>query len=381
MFLIRGGLVKTMEGMDIEGGSVLVNGKKILAVGKDIFVPAEAKVIEAEGCIITPGLIDAHTHIGVHEEAMRWEGADYNERTNPITPQMRAIDAINPLDETFTRALHAGVTCAVTGPGSANVLGGTFLALKLSGRCVDEMVVKNPVAMKAAFGENPKHCYGQEERKSPITRMGIAALLREELSRAKDYERKLQEAKETPDRDLGLEALLPVLHKEIPLKCHAHRADDILTALRIAHEFDLNVTLDHCTEGHLISDILAKEGFPVLVGPSLGSKTKIELKSKSFETVNLLYQAGLSVSIITDSPVIPLEYLPLCAGLAIKAGLPEQAAWEAITINPAKAAGIADRVGSLAPGKDADIVVFEGNPLREIQARPRQVFLDGEPQL
>ena len=275
---------------------------------------------------------------------------------------------------------RSGVTCAITGPGSANVLGGTFLALKLSGKCVDEMVVKNPVAMKAAFGENPKNCYGQQEKKIPMTRMGIAALLREELSAARDYDRKRKEGKDI-DVNLAYEALLPVLHREIPLKCHAHRADDILTALRITHEFDLRVTLDHCTEGHLIADILAKEGFPVLVGPSLGSKSKIELKNKSFETVNLLYQAGLSVSIITDSPVIPLEYLPLCAGLAIKAGLPEEAAWKAITINPAKATGIEDRLGSLAPGKDADIVIFEGNPLRDIQATPRQVFLDGKPQL
>ena len=381
MKLVKGGIVKTMAGPDISGGSILVDGGKIVAVGRRLKAPEGCEVIDASGCIVTPGLVDAHCHVGLHEEAVRWEGLDINERSDPVTPQLRAIDAICPTDEGLSLALAAGVTSCLTGPGSANVMGGTFVAIKLHGDCVDDMVIRNPVAMKIAFGENPKGCYGQNGGKAPVTRMAIASLLRDTLFQAARYrDEKAAAEKEgkTPPFNLKYEALQPVLSGEIPLKAHAHRADDIATALRIAEEFGLRLTLDHCTEGALIVDHLAKAGRPCLIGPSLGSKSKFELKNKSFATAGILDNAGIEVSIITDAPVIPLEYLPLCAGLAIKAGMKEESAWRAITINPAKAGGIDARVGSLEPGKDADIVAFDGNPLREIAARPRFVMVDGE---
>ena len=376
MLLIRNGYVKTITHGDLPRGDVLVQDGKILAVGEHLDAPAEAEVVEAEGLLVTPGLMDAHTHIGLDEEAIRWEGADYNEMSSPVTPEMRGIDGINPQDEAFRLALEGGVTCAVTGPGSANVIGGTFSAIKLHGECVDDMILRDPVAMKAAFGENPKGCYGQHDRKKPVTRMGISALLRETLAKAQRYAAK-KDAGEDQPFDFQMEAMLPVIRREIPLKCHAHRADDMLTALRIAEEFGVDITLDHCTDGHLIAGILAKKGKPVLVGPSLGNKSKFELKNKTFATPGILYAAGLEVCIITDAPVIPLYYLPLVAGLAVREGLPEDAAWRAITINPARVAGVESRVGSLEPGKDADIVLFDANPLHDIQARAKAVFVDG----
>lgn len=385
MLLIKNGYVKPITGADIPCGQVLIDQGKILAVGETIDVPADCPVYDATGCMVTPGLIDAHTHLGVHEEAQRWEGNDTNEYSNPVTPTVRGIDGINPMDEGFANALKGGVTTAVIGPGSANVVGGTFAALKLHGRCVDDMVIKEPVAMKIAFGENPKGAYGQNGRKEPYTRMGVASLLRQLLAKTKKYAEDIAAAEKDPAKtrpfDPQLEAMLPVIRKEIPLKAHAHKAYDILTALRIAKEFDVNITLDHVTEGHLIVEELKRAGKPLLVGPSLGSKTKIELAEKSFATPGILYNAGMEICIITDAPVIPLYYLPLCAGLAIREGLPEDAAWRAITINPAKVAGIDARVGSLEAGKDADIAVFKGNPLRDIQAKAQQVFVGGEPVL
>lgn len=382
MLLIKGGLVKPIAGEDIPDGQVLIDGGKIVAVGKDLDVPEGTEVYEAAGCIVTPGLVDAHTHIGLDEEAIRWEGADYNEMSDPVTPDMRGIDGINPQDEAFRLALQGGVTAAVTGPGSANVLGGTFVAIKLYGNVVDKMVLKNPAAMKAAFGENPKGCYGQNGRKAPVTRMGVAALLRETLEKTRRYAEEIEEAEKDDTKkrpyDPKLEAMLPVIRREIPLKCHAHRADDMLTAIRIAEEFGIRLTLDHCTDGHLIADTLAEKGYPVLVGPSLGNKSKFELKNKTFATPGVLAKAGLEICIITDAPVIPLYHLPLCAGLAIREGMPEDAAWRAITINPARVAGVADRIGSLEAGKDADIAVFSSDPLHDIQAVAKQVFVDGK---
>lgn len=384
MLLIQHGIIKTMEGPDISCGDILVDDNgKIAAIGENLPVPANTEIFDATGMLVTPGFVDGHCHIGLHEEIVGQVGNDTNEATNPITPQLRGIDAINPMDEGLSEALKAGVTCAVTGPGSANVVGGTFCAIKLFGKRVDKMVVKNPVAMKIAFGENPKRVYGSRQQ-MPASRMATAALLRGLLFKAKEYEEKWAayeagepEAKK-PDFDLQLEAMRPVMRKEIPLKAHAHRADDIFTALRIAKEFDLNITLDHCTDGALIADELAEEGKPVLVGPSLGSKSKIELVHKSFETPGILAKAGLKLAIITDAPVIPLQYLPLCAGLAVKDGLCEEDAWKAITINPAQIAGIADRVGSLAIGKDADIAIFHGNPLTDIGCKTEAVFVNGK---
>ena len=376
MLLIRNGYVKTITRGDLPCADILVEGGKIAAIGEHLEAPEGCEVFEAEGMLVTPGLMDAHTHIGLDEEAVRWEGDDYNEMSSPVTPEMRGIDGINPQDEAFRLALEGGVTCAVTGPGSANVIGGTFSAIKLHGDCVDDMILRDPVAMKAAFGENPKGCYGQRDRKKPVTRMGIAALLRETLAKAKRYAGKKDAGEDVPF-DFQLEAMLPVIRREIPLKCHAHRADDMLTALRIAEEFGIDITLDHCTDGHLIAGILAKKGRPVLVGPSLGDKSKFELKNKTFETPAILHKAGLEVCLITDAPVIPLYYLPLVAGLAVREGLPEDAAWRAITINPARVAGVESRVGSLEAGKDADIAVFDENPLHSIQARAKAVFVNG----
>ena len=379
MILLKGGLVKTMAGPDIENGEVLIDGGKIVAVGKNL--PADgAEIVDAAGRIVTPGLVEAHCHVGIDEEGVRWEGNDTNEYSSPVTPELRAIDGINPRCEAFRCALEAGVTAIATGPGSANVLGGTFVALKTCGRDVDSMVLRMPVAMKAAFGENPKGCYGQDGKKRPVTRMAVAAMLRETLTKAFRYAEECDEAKKNGTKapfDFAMEAMLPVVRGEIPLKAHAHRADDILTVVRIAKEFGIRLTLDHVTEGHLIVDQLAEAGWPVLVGPSMTSKSKYELRERTFETPGILDRAGLQVSIITDAPVIPLYYLPLCAGLAVKAGMDEDAAWRAVTINSAKALGVADRIGSLEPGKDADVVVFDGNPLREIGAKPATVFVNG----
>lgn len=378
MLLIKNGHIKTMVGSDLDNGSILIGGDgKIIAVGEDIDAPDVCQVIDAQGKLVTPGLVEAHCHIGLHNEAVGWEGMDYNEGVDPVTPQMRAIDSIWPLDESFALARKGGVTTCCTGPGSANVLGGTFAAIKTYGKRVDDMIVKNPIAMKCAFGENPKRFYGQQGKKAPLTRMGTAALLRETLFRAKAYMEE-KDAGMEPKFDMKLEAMLPVMRGEIPLKAHAHRSDDIFTAIRIAKEFGLKLTLDHCTDGAVIAGELAKEGHPAFVGPSLGSKTKVELFSKSFETPGALHKAGVKVSIITDAPVIPQQYLSMCAGMAVRAGLPVAEGWRAITINPAESIGISDRVGSLEPGKDGDVVIWSDDPLVNVGAYALCTVIDGK---
>ena len=378
MLLIRNGYVKTMAGPDLPSGCVLIGDDgKILSVEENLTPPEGAQVIDAEGRLVTPGCVDAHCHIGLDNEGMGWEGHDYNEIVEPLTPQLRAIDSINPMDEAFTNALAGGVTSACTGPGSANVVGGTFVAIKLVGKRVDNMIIKDPIAMKCAFGENPKRCYGQGGKKSPMTRMAVAALLRELLFKTQRYMQDKQAGK-NPPFDMKLEAMIPVLEGKIPLKAHAHRADDILTSIRVAKEFGVKLTLDHCTDGALIADELAKEGLPAFVGPSLGGKSKIELRNKSFTTPAVLHEAGVPISIITDAPVIPLQYLPMCAGMAVDAGLNIEEAWRAITINPATQIGIADRVGSLEPGKDADIVIWTADPLTTIGGAAYMTIVDGK---
>ena len=376
MLLIQNAHILPIVGDEIENGSLLLDQGKIAAIGPQLPVPPGAEVIDAQGRLVTPGCIDAHCHVGLDNEAMNWEGADFNEMVDPITPQMRAIDSINPLDEGLADAVQGGVTTVCTGPGSANVVGGTFAVIKLYGKRVDKMILKDPAAMKCAFGENPKGCYGKNGSKAPMTRMGTAALLRELLFKARRYRDDKLSGKE-PAFDMKLEAMLPVMAGEIPLKCHCHRADDILTAVRIAKEFGLRATLDHCTDGELIADELAEEDFPVFIGPSLGHKSKIELKNKSFTTPGVLNRAGLTVSIITDAPVIPLRYLPMCAGLAVNSGLDKAEAWKAITINPAVSLGVADRVGSLEPGKDADVVIWTADPLSEIGGEAWCTIIDG----
>ena len=378
MLLIKNGHIKTMAGREFTNGSVLIGDDgKITAVGETLEAPEGAPVIDAQGRLVTPGCVDAHCHIGLDNEAVGWEGRDYNEIVDPITPQMRAIDSIYPQDEAFPNAIRGGVTTACTGPGSANVIGGTFTVIKLVGNRVDNMIVKDPIAMKCAFGENPKRCYGQGSKKSPMTRMAVAALLRETLFKTRRYMED-KAAGKNPPFDMKLEAMEPVLRGEIPLKCHAHRADDILTAIRVAKEFGVKMTMDHCTDGEVIADELAKEGFPAFVGPSLGGKSKIELQNKSFTTPGVLSKAGVKVSIITDAPVIPLQNLPMCAGLAANAGLPMEEAWKAITINPAESLGIADRVGSLEPGKDGDVVIWTADPLTTIGGEAYVTVVDGK---
>ena len=378
MLLIKNGHIKTMAGTELENGCILIGDHgKILEVGESLTAPEGCKVIEAEGRLVTPGLVEAHCHIGLHNEAVGWEGMDYNEGIDPVTPQMRAIDSIWPLDESFELARQGGVTTCCTGPGSANVLGGTFVAIKTAGKRVDDMIVKYPIAMKCAFGENPKRFYGHNGKKAPMTRMGTAALLRETLFKAKAYMEEKDAGKE-PKFDMKLESMLPVMRGEIPLKAHAHRSDDIFTSIRIAKEFGLKLTLDHCTDGAVIAEELAKEGYPAFVGPSLGSKTKIELQSKSFEAPGILQKAGVKVSIITDAPVIPQQYLSMCAGQAVQAGLPMEEGWKAITCNPAESIGIADRVGSLEPGKDGDVVIWSADPLVNVGACAVCTVIDGK---
>lgn len=378
MLFIKNGHIKTMAGSEFACGCVLIdNNGKIAAVGENIEAPEGAQVIDAKGHLVTPGLVDAHCHIGLDNEGIGWEGHDFNEIVDPITPQMRAIDSINPQDEAFGNAIRGGVTTACTGPGSANVIGGTFVAIKLYGKRVDNMILRDPIAMKCAFGENPKRCYGQGSKKSPMTRMAVAALLRETLFKTKRYMAD-KEAGKNPGFDMKLEAMEPVLRGEIPLKCHAHRADDILTSIRVAKEFGVGLTLDHCTDGEVIADELAKEGYPAFVGPSLGGKSKVELQHKSFTTPKVLQEAGVKVSIITDAPVIPLQNLAMCAGLAADAGMEMEEAWKAITINPAETVGIADRVGSLEVGKDGDVVIWCADPLTTIGGKALVTIVDGK---
>lgn len=380
MILIKNGYIMTMEGIDYPNGSILINNGKIVRVGKDIEPCNNCRIIDAEGMLVTPGLIDGHCHIGMIEEGISSEGDDVNELSDPITPQLRGIDGINPRCSAFHAAVMGGVTTAVTGPGSGNVIGGQFVAIKTYGTIVDDMVIKAPVAIKIAFGENPKACYGSQ-KKVPYTRMANAALIRETLIKSVEYYQEIEAACEKgtakPRFDMKLDAMLPVIKREIPLKAHVHRIDDMFTALRISKEFNLNITLDHCTEAHLDAKRLAKENCGFLVGPSFGSKSKYELKEKTFDTPRVMHEAGIEFGIITDSPVIPLGYLTLCAGLAVKAGLPQEAAWRAITINAAQIIGISDRVGSLKAGKDADIVVFRGNPLVDIGYETAMTIIDG----
>ena len=377
MLLIKNGMIYTMGKAGILQGDILIDNGKIKAVGKDLAVDAK-QVIDASGFNIYPGLIEAHCHLGLHESSIQFEGNDVNESTDPITPQLRAIDGINPMDETVRLACSHGVTSVCAGPGSANVIGRTFTTYKTNGTCIDKMIIKDNVAMKVAFGENPKRVYQNSKIK---TRMQTAAYLRETLLKTKEYLAKKEAAgddiSKRPALDMKLEAMIPVIQKKMPLKIHAHRADDILTALRIVKEFDLNCTLDHCTEGHLILDEVKASGFPALVGPSLGNKSKFELKEKSFNTPGILNKAGVKIAIITDSPVIPQEYLSLCAALAVKHGLDEMEALKAITINPAEILGIADRVGSLESGKDADLVFVKGN-LLSYEAEVMKTMINGE---
>lgn len=337
-----------------------------------------AKILDAAGLWVYPGFVEAHCHLGLDGYGIGFEGADYNEVTDSLTPQLSAVDGLNPQDESIRFAMEAGVTCVAAGPGSSNVLGGTFTVYKTVGKRIDDMIVKERAAMKCAFGENPKVCYKEKDNYS---RMSTASKIRIMLMRTREYLAKQEAAGEDiwkrPPYDPKLEALIPVIQGTLPLKAHVHQANDIYTAIRIAKEFHVGLALDHCTDGSLIADDLAKEGYPVAVGPSLGHATKFELKNKSFATPGDLVQAGCQVSIITDSPVIPQQYLALCAGLAVKSGMDEFEALKAITIQAARHIGVQDRVGSLEVGKDADLVIAAGNPLVS-DTKIQFVIIDGK---
>ena len=377
MLCIKNGLIHDAVNREAYKGDILVENGKISVIGRDISVTEGTEIIDAEGLQVYPGFVEAHCHLGLDNYACGFEGDDYNEMTDIICPQLHGCDGIYPQDPTLKMAAEGGVTCVATGPGSANVLGGTFVAIKTVGKRVDKMIVKDPIAMKCAFGENPKRCYRD---KSCSCRMDIASKLRETLKRARDYMERKEMAREDiskrPVYDPKLEALIPVLKKEIPLKAHAHRADDIFSAIRVAKECDVRLTLEHVTDGSLIAEELAEENYPVAVGPTFGHATKLELINKSFETPGILAKAGCQVSIITDSPVIPQQYLALCAGFAVQSGMDEFDALKAITINPARHIGVDDRVGSLEVGKDADIVIADGSPLIST-TRIVKVLIDG----
>lgn len=361
MICIRNGLVFDAVNDMPEKKDILIDDGKIAEIGKELNIPQDCEVVDAEGLQVYPGFIDAHSHLGTIGSSIKFEGDDVNEMTDIMTPHLRGIDCIEPMDIAFSEAREGGVTTVCVGPGSANVVGGTFVAMKTVGKRVDDMVINDCVAMKCAFGENPKRCY---KDKNNYSRMSTAAKLREILFKTQEYDAKIKAAGDDvtkkPPFDFKLEAMLPVIRREIPLKAHAHRADDMFTALRIAKEFDVRITLEHVTDGSLIVDELAKENVMLAIGPSFGHRTKFELKNKSFRTPGDLANAGCHVSIITDAPVIPQQYLRLCAGLAVKEGMKEFDALKAITIHPAEHAGVADRVGSLEVGKDADIVLMDG---------------------
>ena len=370
--LFKNATIYTMEQEPFVGDFKIDKGV-FTQVGKNLTANEGEDVQDLNGLFVFPGLVESHCHLGMEETAIRFEGDDVNEITDPITPNMRGIDGCNPMDETIESALKGGVTTVAAGPGSANVLGGTFFAYKTKGNCIDEMTIENPIAMKAAFGENPKRCY---QGKKIDTRMQISALLRETLEKTKEYLAKKEAGKDIA-YDQKLEAMIPVVKRELPLKCHAHRADDILTAIRIAKEENIKITLDHVTDARCILPQIKESGFPCICGPALTHKSKFELANMSFETPNELYKAGILFSIITDSPVIPQQYLSLSAALAAKAGLPEYEAIKAITINPAKILGLDNRVGSIKVGKDADFVICTKNIL-DTQNEIQSVYVDGK---
>lgn len=380
--LITNVTVHTMEGVTIPNGYVAVSEDKIAKVGPMEECPGhwEGETLDGEQGHVLPGFVDAHSHLGMFGDAQGFEADDGNEATDPCTPHLRAIDAINPLDRCFQEARAAGVTTVLTGPGSANPISGQFAAIKTAGRWVDEMVIKAPVAMKLALGENPK-CVYNERHETPVTRMATAAIIRENLRKALEYAEKLEKAEadeeeDKPDYDAKLEALLPVVRGELPVHIHAHRADDIATGVRIAKEFGLKCVIVHGTEAHLIHELLEQEGIPVITGPALGDRSKPELANMTIESPAVLTLRGVKTAICTDHPEVPIQYLPLCAALAVKGGMNPEAALAAITINAAKIAGIDDRVGSLAPGKDADLVLTTGHPIN-LLSRVKAVFING----
>ena len=381
MLLIKNGKILTMSGKNYENGCVLIKDKKIAKVAENIELNSDdnCKVIDATGCLVMPGIIEAHCHIGIKEERKGFEGDDCNEMNDPVTPYLRALDGINVMDSAFHTALSSGITGVMVGPGSSNVVGGQFVFIKTYGRCIDDMVVLEPAAMKVAFGENIKTNYNQKNV-VPSTRMSVAALLREELFNAKQYNEKKKKALKDGksfEEEFRKECWLPVINREIPLKAHVHRVDDILTAIRIAKEFNLRLTLDHCTEGHLIAKEIKESGFPAIVGPSLTVRNKIETQNADFKTAGELHKAGVNVAITTDHPVTRIQDLIICAGFAAREGLGIEEGLKAITINAAQICNVSNRLGSIEVGKDGDIAIFDGNPM-EVFTRAIYTIIDGE---
>jgi imidazolonepropionase-like amidohydrolase len=375
---IVGGRVVPVEAEPIDGGTVLLDAGKIVAVeGPGYQVPDDAEVIDATGKWVLPGFIDAHAHVGVHEEAEGWAGQDTNEMTKPVTAFVRALDAINPADEGFRDAIGGGVLAVNVNPGSGNPIGGQTVAIKCWGRTVDEMVLREPAGLKSALGENPKRVYG-EKKETPSTRLGTAAVIRDAFVQAANYQARLAAAEDGKpvDRDLNLEALGRVLRREIPWRQHCHRADDIATAIRISQEFGYRLVIDHGTEAHLLADLIAELSIPVIIGPLLTSRSKVELRNRSLANPGKLAAAGITIAITTDHPVVPIHFLIHQATLAVKEGLDPETALRALTINPARILGVDDRIGSLAPGKDASLVIWSGDPL-DVMSRAERAVLDG----
>jgi imidazolonepropionase-like amidohydrolase len=371
-FALRGATIVPITSAPIEQGVIFVENGRISAVGgADLPVPEGVPVEDAHGKWIVPGLIDAHTHLGVHEVAEGWAGNDTNEMTDPNTAYVRALDGINPAEPGFAEALQGGVLAVNVNPGSGNVIGGETVAIKTVGRYVDEMVLRSPSGVKSALGENPKRVYG-EQKKTPSTRLGTAGVLRQAFVEAENYR-----GEDDPDRDLKLEVLAKVLDREIPWRQHCHRADDIATALRVAEEFGYDLVLDHGTEAHLLADIIAEREIPVIFGPLLCSRSKVETVNRWPENAAKLAAAGVTLAITTDHPVVPIEHLIIQVMLAVKAGLDRDTALRSVTINPAKIMGVDDRLGSLEAGKDADFCVWSGDPL-DIYSRVERAFIDGK---
>jgi imidazolonepropionase-like amidohydrolase len=380
---IIGGRVVPVIGEPIDGGTVLLDAGKIVAVeGPGFGVPDDAEVVDAAGKWVLPGFIDAHAHLGLHEEAEGWAGRDVNEMTRPVTADVRALDGINPAEQGFRDAIGGGVLAVNINPGSGNPIGGQTVAVKCWGRVVDDMVLRQPSGLKSALGENPKRVYG-EKHETPSTRLGTAAVIREAFVQAGNYLAKLEaaenqrEAERKPvDRDLGLEALARVLRREIPWRQHCHRADDIATAMRISREFGYQLVIDHGTEAHLLADRIAAQSIPVVIGPLFTSRSKVELRNRSLANPGRLAATGVMIAITTDHPVVPINFLIHQASLAVKEGLNPETALQAVTINPARIIGVADRLGSLEPGKDADLVIWSGDPL-DVTSRAERAYQDG----
>jgi imidazolonepropionase-like amidohydrolase len=384
LLAVKGGTIVPVSSDPIPDGVMLIDNGKIQVVGvtAEVRVPGDAKVIKAAGKYVLPGLVDAHAHVGLWSEHYGQANADGNEGSGPITPEVRAIDAVWPEHTSFADARSGGVTTLQTTPGSGNAIGGEMLVVKTDtvGKTVEDIVLRCPSGMKAALGENVKRYYGQTLKKAPMTRMGAAALIRQAFYKARDYQRKLEagqdDSSKLPDTDLGLDQLLRVLRREMPLRIHAHRADDIVTAVRLAEEFDLDYSIEHCTDGAAVADFLGRRGARVNMGPTFGYRSKIETRALHFRNAGILAAAGCKVSIMTDHPFVSIDYLMMCAAMSCAQGMPEAEALRAVTLTPAETLGVAERVGSFDAGKDADFAIWSGHPFK-IRSRPEQVYVEG----